>query len=347
VLVTGGTGFVGRVLVRRLVADGYRVRVFARPRSNVDALSVGADVVRGDVADRDSFSAAMSGCDLVVHLAAGTSGTPEDSETATMQGTRNLVALCMEHRPARLVYVSSCSVYGTVGCQRGAIVTEESPLEASPDQRGVYSASKQRAETWVSDFMRSGKVPTVILRPGTVYGPGAALFTPLLGFAMGSRYIVIGPGGFRLPYVFVDNVVDAIVQSLQKNEASGHVFNVIDPEPLTKRDFMNKVVCRADTGARVVILPYAMLYAVTWLQELACRLLGRRPVLSCYRLASSQAPVVFDASKIAGVLGWTPRVSRDEALDRVVAFERSKQSALPYRVEQRRPVESTTGDRVG
>jgi nucleoside-diphosphate-sugar epimerase len=326
VLVTGGTGFVGRRLVSRLLAEGHAVRVLARKLADVSEITAaGAEVFWGDVGDLKSFDEAVAGCHAIVHLAAGTSGSEADSRTATLDGTSNLLELCRRHRPQKLVYVSSCSVYGIADCRSGALVSETSPLERHPERRGAYSASKQGAEHEVAEFMRSGTVRTVILRPGTIYGPGGELYTPMMGFAAGSLYLVIGPGRFVLPLVYVDNVVDAIVRSMDRPEADGEVFNVVDAERLTKREYMNRVIRRIDPGARVVYLPYSLLYAATWLQELLFGMMKRRPVLTRYRLTCSQKKIVYDGAKIAARLGWTQPRQQREALSEIVASELAKQ----------------------
>jgi nucleoside-diphosphate-sugar epimerase len=349
VLVTGGTGFLGRPLVRRLLADGYPVRLLARRRAGVEnALPSNAEVSWGDVADLETFGRALAGCDLVVHLAAGTSGSERDNRTATLQGTRNLLELCRRYRPRRLVYISSCSVYGVADYASGALVSETASLERFPDLRGSYTASKLEAERYVREFMASGQVPTVILRPAAIYGPEGALFTAMMGFSFRSLYVVIDVGGFVLPLVYVDNVVDAIMLSLEKEAASGRTFNVVDSERIDKRTYMNGVVRRANPGARVVYFPYYLLYGLAWLQERMFQLMKKPPVLRCYRLASSQRNVVYDARHIAECLGWRPRVSATEAMDRVVAWQLSRRkkedvdmppSGLLHTVTAGRPVE--------
>lgn len=326
VLVTGGTGFLGRAVVTRFLAEGYGVRVLARKLSSVEKLTeLGAEVFWGDVADLDSFGQAFEGCDLVVHLAAGTSGSEKDSQTATLRGTRNLLELSGRHTPAKVVYISSCSVYGIADYLDTKPIPESAPLERFPERRGTYSASKQEAEQLVTQYQRSGEVPVVILRPGTIYGPGGELYTAMMGFSIGSRYIVIGTGGFVLPLVYVDNVVDAIVQCAIRKEADGEVFNLVDPEQVSKRDYMSKVVRRVDPNARVIYFPYSLLYGLTWMQEIAFGLMGRRPVLSRYRLTSSQKPIVYDARKIAARLGWKPPVPLNAALDQLVRSELTRQ----------------------
>jgi predicted dehydrogenase/nucleoside-diphosphate-sugar epimerase len=330
VLVTGGTGFLGKAVVRKLLAEGRAVRVMARKLSRVDELAaLGAEIVWGDVADFESFDQACAGCEAVVHLAAGTSGNEKDSETATIQGTINLLELCRRHRPAKLVYISSCGVYGIAQYRGKAPVAETAALEQSPELRGTYSASKQEAERLVTEFREAGDVPVVVLRPGTIYGPGGELYTPMMGFSMGSLYIVIGMGGFVLPLTYVDNVADAIWQCVNQPAADAQVFNVVDPDRITKREYMDKVIRRVNPQARVVYFPYSLFYGITWFQEIAFKLLGRRPVLSRYRLTSAQKHIVYDASRIAGRLGWTPPVRVDAAIERLVQGEVERAPVAP------------------
>jgi nucleoside-diphosphate-sugar epimerase len=307
------------------VANGYRVRVLVRKLAKVDAVhETGAEIFWGDVGDLESFGEAMSGCDLVVHLAAGTSGSDEDCETATLEGTRNLLELCRRHGPKRLVYISSCSVYRVVGSSSHERISETTALEPHPECRGRYAASKLEADRYATEFQKTGHVPTVVLRPGTVYGPGGTLYTPVMGFSVGSLYVVIGMGAFVLPVVYLDNLIDAVVLAMEKDEAAGEIFNVVDPERLTKRDYVNGVIRLVDPAAKVLYFPYSLMYAVTWLQERVLDLMKRRPGLSCYRLTSSQKTVIYDGSYIAQHLGWRPNVSVAAAMSGLVAAERSK-----------------------
>jgi predicted dehydrogenase/nucleoside-diphosphate-sugar epimerase len=329
VLVTGGTGFLGKALVQHLLERGYAVRVLARKLANVEALvAAGAEIFWGDVADPGSFDAAVRGCELVVHLAAGTSGSEKDSRLGTLEGTRNLVDLCLRHKPRKVVYISSCSVYGVADCPRHAVLSERAPLERFPERRGAYSASKQEAERYVAAHLLAAGMPAVILRPGTIYGPGGETYTPMMGFRAGRNYLVIGTGSFQLPVVHVDNLVSAIALCLEREEANGETFNVIDPEPLTKRTYMNDVIRRLDPGARVMYIPYSLLYGVTAFEELAFRLMKRRAPLTRYRLASSQKPVSYDGSRIAARLGWKPVVPLRQALEQLTAADATRAAAL-------------------
>ena len=95
----------------------------------------------------------------------------------------------------------------------------------------------------------------------------------------------------------------------------------MDPERINKREYMNKVIRRVDPNATVIYFPYSLLYAITWAQELAFGLMGRRPVLTRYRLTSSQKSIVYDSSRLAVKLGWSPPVRLAAALEQLVRSE--------------------------
>jgi len=324
ILVTGGTGFLGKSLIGRLVAEGYPVRVLARKLSDTESLKrQGVEIVYGDVAHTASLEEALRGIDLVVHAAAGTSGSQKDSETATLQGTRNVIEIGKRCGIKKLVYISSCSVYGVAEYKTNQLVNEDSSLERFPERRGTYSASKQEAERFVIDEMETGKFPVVILRPGTIYGPGGDIFTPMMGFSLFKKaFIVIGNGKFELPFVYVDNLTGAIVKSIQHDEANNQIFNVVDSERINKKRYMKELIQQLYPKAYRFYFPYALMYFLVWCQEVLCRLLKRKPFLTRYRLISSQRNIKYDNSKIVKKLKWHPQVSFPEAVSAILDRER-------------------------
>ncbi len=329
ILVTGGTGFLGARLVERLAAYGYTVRVLARKLANIGRLKkLGVEIFFGDVADKESLKPLFEGIDIVIHAAAGTSGSKRDSETGTIQGTRNVLEMSEKSRIQKFVYISSCSVYGVADYKANQLVSEDSSLERQPLKRGAYSASKQQAEGLVMEAMKKNKFPVVILRPGTIYGPGGELFTPMMGFSLFNKaFIVIGNGKFELPIVYIDNLVEAITASVRSSKADNKIFNVVDSERITKRQYIRKLMKRLYPGSRTIYFPYSLFYAVTWAQEILCRVLKREPFLSRYRLTSSQRNIRYDNSRIIGRLGWRPSVSFGEAVEAIIKFERKDGSA--------------------
>lgn len=285
------------------------------------------EIFFGDVADLASLTAAFEGVHMVIHAAAGTSGGKEDCERGTLQGTRNVLDLCERRSVAKLVYISSCSVYGVADYKTNQRVTEEANLERFPGRRGDYSASKQAAEDLVRWAMGRKRFPVVILRPGTIYGPGGDLFSPMMGLSLGNKlFVVFGMGSFVLPYVYIDNVVDAIIASLRSERANNQILNIVDDHRLTKQDYLQKVIRPACPGAHVVRIPLAFLYSATAVQELLFGLLKRRPVLTRYRLLSSQRSLLYDSSKAREMLPWSSRVTADEAAEAIVRSVRGNRT---------------------
>ena len=323
VLVTGATGFLGQRLAKRLLTDGYQVRALARVHSNVGPLKkLGVEIAFGDLADESSVVAAVRGVDVVVHAGAGTSGTAKGSDTATVQGTRNVLdagRLCCINK---LIYISSCNVYEVAGYTENQVVTEEAQLERFPFRRGHYSAEKRQAETLVEAFNRDG-YPIVVLRPGTLYGPGGEIYTRMMGASFARRiFVVFGDGEGALPLVHVDNLVDSIVECLINRAADNQVFNVVDHDLVTKRMYMEQVVKQLYPKAIVIYCPMSFLLILAWLQEKLFTLFGLQPVYSVYRLRSSQKCVRYSAEKIWKVIGWRSLIGFDQGAERLLSKSR-------------------------
>jgi nucleoside-diphosphate-sugar epimerase len=320
VLVTGATGFLGSRLAKRLVEEGYPIRALARKLSNVGALKkLGVDIAFGDLGDEASIATAVKGVDVVVHAAAGTSGTAKDSDTATIQGTRNVLEACRTSRVKKLVYISSCNVYEVAGYTENQVVTEEAQLERFPLRRGHYSAAKLQAEAFVTEAMKRECCPTVVLRLGTLCGPGADVYTRMMGVSFARRiFVVFGDGESELPLVHVDNAVDAIVECISNSAADNQVFNVVDHDPVTKKMYMERVVKPLYPKATVIYCPMSLLLTLTWLQEKLLAILGKQPFLTVYRLVSSQKRVRYSTSRIENAIGWRSRLRFEQGAEQLI-----------------------------
>ena len=326
VLVTGASGFLGSRTVAALAGHGCTVHALVRKTSRQDHLCLpGVTIFQGDIADAESLKPAFNGVEYVVHAAADTRGDKEAGESSTFQGTGNILALSEQFKVRKLVYISSCSVYGIAEYQQGEVVTEESPLERFPEKRGAYSHAKFRAEQVVVGAMKRGTVPIACLRPGTIYGPGGNIYTPMLGLSVGNKvFAVIGDGGFILPLVYVDNMVEAILVAMINPLSTGRIYNVIDPEKVTKKQFMEGLVKRLYPDSRTIYLPFNILKLLVFCLETICKALKKRPFLTLYRLNSSQKPVVYNALKITRDLAWQPPVTVAAAFNALIQGDRGR-----------------------
>lgn len=320
VLVTGASGFLGRRLVEILIQKGYRVRAFVRKLSNIEKLKIlDVEIFFGDVGGIDSLSPAFEGVDVVVHAAADTVGNKDEGDISTIQGTRNVADLCREYKIKKLIYISSCSVYGVADYKKGDIVTEESSLERFPEKRGYYSEAKLKAEQIIIEAMRRDNLPAVCLRPGTYFGPGGDIYTPMMGLSFGTKlFMIIGNGKFVLPLIYIDNLVDAIIATIEKDEGIGKIYNVVDSDAVTKRDYVNNFLKEIYPGAKFFYMPFSIFYSLVSMQEVLTKILKRSPFLTRYRIVSSQKNICYSGEKIRKALNWTPPHTLKEAMEKVI-----------------------------
>ena len=329
VLVTGASGFLGSRTVELLSQQGYRVRALVRPTSNISKLqSLSVEIHYGDVADRASLQPAFQGIDYVIHAAADTRGDPEESQRSTVTGTKNMIALAKQHNIKKLIYISSCSVYGVYNLRNNYIIDENTPLEPYPEKRGVYSAAKLAAEKILFDSVKNNAFPFVCLRPGTIWGPGGQLVSPIFGILLANKwFVVFGDGRLVLPLVYIDNLVSAIITCMENDQADGQTFNVLDDTQLTKGEYRKLILKKIYPKSGAIYLPHFFILPAIFFQELVFRLIGRKPFLTNYRYRSAQKKIVYGFSKIKNHLSWQPPVSKEQAIQQVIkSFTRRQQA---------------------
>jgi len=318
VLVTGATGFLGCALVKALLASDQSLRLLARRRP---AAAIAEDprvsVIEGDLGQPEVVDRAMQGIEVVFHVGATTGGSREDYQSGTIWGTRNVVQSALRHGVKKLIYVSSLSVLDYVRLSTGARVDESTPLELYPEKRGLYAQTKLEAERYVLDATAQG-LATVILRPGQIFGPGAKHVPPYGTFALGNRWIVMGRGKMKLPLVYVDDVVDALLLAAESKDAIGQIIQLVDDETVNQKQYLS--FCRPSLpGMKVTYVPLPVLYCAAVGLEVVGRLLRRNVPLTIYRLRSLKSWLQFDCGAARQKLRWTPRTGVREGLKKTFA----------------------------
>jgi 2-alkyl-3-oxoalkanoate reductase len=309
VCVTGGTGFIGGALVRRLLSEGASVRALARPSPRLDALeALGVEVFRGDLSDSAAIARAVSGAEIVYHAAAKVDpGSKNEYFHTNVEGTKNLLAGCAAQRVSRIVYLSSIAVYGLV--QHGETIDEDTPLDQSRNQRDFYAQSKIAADKFVLSFARKIGVPVVVLRPGIVYGPGKPLPVGLLGFRFRKTDVVFGSSARLLPLTYIENLIDAIQLAARARNDGPQTFIVIDDENLTLEQYHR---ARAEVRkAHTVFLP-------GWPVMLAARFARNGSPISPLQVRRALQDLHYSTRRIRDELGWSPKVPLREAISRTL-----------------------------
>lgn len=322
-LVTGGGGFIGTHVVRRLVENGHRVRVLGRRRyPHLEQL--GVEVVRGDVADADFVARACEEIDVVHHIAAcvGVSRPAERQIRTNVLGTRNVVESCVGHGVRRLVFTSSASVVFANRDQEG--VDESAPYPGRVTS--VYARSKAEGERLVLEADGRNGLRTVSLRPHLVWGPGDWFLPELLDLARRGRLVQIGDGDNLVDVTYVENLADAHLLAAKQLRgeapAGGRAFFISQGEPVELWDFLGSLLDRLGIPRPTRSISYRTAYLLGFLAEAFSKIRRSRtgPRLTRFVAAQMARSHYYDISAAREVLGYRPGVSTAEGLDRLVAF---------------------------
>lgn len=316
VLVTGGTGFIGGHLARRLASQGARVVVLEHTPGKGDALrEEGIQVVSGDITDAARMREIIGqDVQIVMHIAAWLRGRPfANYRRFNLDATRSLAEASADAGVERFVFTSSIAVYG---CQGDTNVDENTPLAPYGDS---YGDSKIAGETLLHEVMEQRGLPLVIVRPGMVYGPGSKGWTVRMVQMAQRGQIPMIDGGRGTAYpVYIDNLVDLLVLCATHPDAVGETFNGVDDGPVTLSEFLGPYVRMANTNRAVhapgwaasavaaIVDPFFPGWSVRYLAD---QLRGRGMVLN---------------QKAKQVLGWSPRVSLADGMQRSEAWLRSE-----------------------
>jgi nucleoside-diphosphate-sugar epimerase len=315
--VTGGSGFLGGALIRRLSGDGWRVRALARSeRSAAAVVEAGAQPVQGDLDAVEPMRAGAEGCEVAFHAAASVAdwGPWQDFERVNVQGTRHVIEACGLAGVRRLVHVGTEAAL--VAGQPLVMADETAPLR--PDSKAPYCASKAMAEQAVLEAAADG-LESVVVRPRLVWGPGDATVLPtLVELVERGRFAWVGGGGYRTSTTHVDNAVEGLVLAAGRGRP-GQAYFVSDGEPVVFRDFLAELLATqaVEAPSRTVPLPVARALAATG--EGLWRLLRLRgaPPLTRGAVWLSSQEMTVDISKARAELGYEPVVSVEEGLRRL------------------------------
>jgi nucleoside-diphosphate-sugar epimerase len=312
--VTGGSGFIGGRLLRRLIADGVAVRALARSEGSAAAVGeLGAEPVLGDLGDADAIAAGADGCDVAFHLAAKVEewGPLEDFERVNFGGTRSALNGCARAGVRRFVH---CGTEAALMAGEPLVqVDETAPLR--PDSPASYPSTKAKAERAVRDASREA-FETVVLRPRFVWGAGDTTLLPeMVAMVEAGRFAWVAGGGNLTATTHVDNVVEGLLLAAARG-MPGEPYFVTDGEPVVFREFISALLETQGVEPPDRTLPKWLAAGISVVGEAAWRVLPLRgqPPLTRFTYWVLTQECTIDISKARSELGYQPVRSREEGL---------------------------------
>ena len=320
ILVTGGTGFIGRHTVKTALAKGHQVSALHRPLS-ADKQHVlrklrgwGAELHVGEIGDAESLLAAMRGIESVCHFASAfrERGVSDDYFIdVNVNGTRNAMEAAAQQGVRRFVYCSTAGIYGSAVPG----VTNEA---AAVNPQNIYERSKVAAEKVVRELAAQYGMEYSIVRPAVVYGPHDHRLLKMFKSAAKGRFPLIGPGEGRRHMVYVGDVARAAIRAAVLPQAAGQEMIIAGPHAAPLREILRvlaRTVNRRQCGPRLPLRPMLALAGMT---EDLCKRLDLKPPIYRRRMDFYLNDAAFDCSRAKLVLGWQPAVDLEEGFGRTL-----------------------------
>jgi nucleoside-diphosphate-sugar epimerase len=312
ILVTGGTGFTGSHLVKRLLERGHQVLVLDKEAGLFfpELTRLGAQIQIGDILDKDLVTRLATGCQVVFHLAAAfrqINLLKKIYWQINVEGTRNLAETCLSAGVERFIY---CSTEGVHGCVPNPPADETAPIAP----KDYYQYTKYEGEKAVAEVAACG-LKTVVLRPTAIYGPGdPGRFLMLFKMAKKGFFPMFGSGKITYHPVYIDNFCDVFELAMTRPEAVGQTYIVADEKYYSLNEIVSSVARALGKKVRIIHLPFLPLLWASYLCEWLCFPLGITPVIFVRRADWYRENRGFSSDKAKNELGYRPRIGLDEGL---------------------------------
>jgi len=318
VLVTGGTGFTGKALVRRMLDEGHEVVAldYKEGYKTSEIRDWGAQVVLGSITDEETVRRCMQGVEMVHHVAAAfreLNLSRAEYREINVGGTRNVLQAALEQGVRKFVYCSTCGVHGNVDHPPGG---EDAPIQPAD----YYQQTKYDAEPVVLDYISKG-LKTTILRPAAIFGPGdTGRYRMIFRQLKRGWFPMFGDGQVLYHPLYIDNFLDAFVLCMEEDKGVGQAYLIADAEYLTIEELVKRSARAMGVEARFRRYPVWPVVAAGYVVEAVCKPFGIEPPIHPRRVDWYRQTRAFKIDKARRELGYEPRVGLDEGLRRAAEW---------------------------
>lgn len=321
VLVTGGNGFIGSAIVRKLFASGHKVRAMIQPGTSIDNLeNLNVEKVIADLRSISDIYKAVQEQDAIIHLAAKVSdwGKREDFLEINFKGTSHLLKEAVKAGVKKFCFMSSLAVHKFCGNING---DENTPRD---NFKFYYAESKILAEDEVNNYFKEKKLDTTIIRPGAlILGPrDHTTFVPLVQGLKNRKFKYVDGGKRKLCYSYVENLADGVLLALNSEKARGETFIITDDLLLTWRDVIESICERLNISSDFPSVPAFIAKTIGKLYEIPFKLfrLKKEPEITFYRASIVSKDFHFTCEKAKKLLGYSPTVGFHQGIAKTVEW---------------------------
>lgn len=311
ILVTGGTGFTGSKLIKKLLEKGHYVRALARKTSKIDDLKkINVEIVYGDIRNKEEVENAVKGCDAVIHLAAAWQNYRVPNSyyyDVNVNGTKNLLDASVKFDVKKFVH---CSTGGVLGHISKPPANENSPYNPGD----VYQESKMEGEKLALRYFKEKKMNVSVIRPAPIYGIGDKRILKLFKQVKKGRFFMLGKGDICYHLVNVDDLVNGFILILEKQESIGQIYIIGGNECLQLNELIRLIAKVLDVDVKIIHLPFWPVYFISFLCEIICKPLGINPPIFRRRVDWFRKNRSFDISKAKKELRYEPKMGLEEGL---------------------------------
>jgi nucleoside-diphosphate-sugar epimerase len=332
ILVTGANGYIGSKLVHMLLSYGFtNIRCLTRSTSTSRLATVtkefgreSIEIVKGNLLSRDDCMIVAEGASVIYHLAAGMEKTFPGCFLNSVVTTRNLLDAVIAHQTLkRFVNVSSFAVYTNEKIARGGLLDELCEVASDLVERyDPYAYGKAKQDELVLEYTHTKHLPSVIVRPAVVFGPGKARIHDRIGIDTFGVFLHLGLNN-RIPLTYIDNCAEAIALAGLRKGIEGEVINIVDDDLPRSRDFLRMYKKHVNRFVSIPV-PYPVFYLFNFLWEKYSAWSDGQlpPAFNRKACAAYYRHIRYSNKKAKDLLGWEPRLQMDEALQKFFSYFR-------------------------